>query len=189
MKSLHLGAIAFLFLILVATFVISQPSSTNNYSSYKKSIQRTFAQEVAGKKSIALVSQSARLLAMLEFMNPVGFPAFEECFKKYRKWGDLSATKREQAVEACKGSAKVAVKKLGRVPAGASPIKPTAGSGSPQIGSLQRSINQLISEIQDLDSRVSSLQDGQRSIQDSIARSSDNSRSEPEPPPFEDDIN
>jgi len=173
MKKQHWILVTIVIFAFGTFWVVAQPSRTNNYSSFKKDIQRQFAEEVAGKKNIAEVSQTARFLGLLEFMDPTAFPALEGCFKKYQKWGSLSATKREQAIDSCRTSMRgpAMPKHPLRAPASVGPPPAASRQALNQISGVNSRLDQILAELRDLDNQVNSLQDGQRDLRDSISSS------------------
>ena len=149
--------------------IMAQPSPLASYTSYKRDLQREFAEEVAGKKGISLVSQTARMLAMLEFMDPQAFPKLEECLKKFPSWSGLPATKREQVVDACQSSAKLEIPKMVGPSPAAVPEKPGLPAvQGPQLQEVQTRLNEVISQLREIDSKVASLQDGQKNLQEAL---------------------
>lgn|SRR3990167_2363778 len=157
-----------IFLLCVPLFsysAFSQDSDLPSFNGYRRGIQKIFAEEVSSKESIAQVSQTARLLAIMEFMEPFGYSSFFACLKKYPSWEDLSATKREQVVDACGRVARSAsTKSVGPVPASAI----AQGIPSTATSSIDVKLTEILSRLKDIESRVSTLQEQQRTIQENI---------------------
>ena len=163
MKLKHLAVASLLLIFSQPNLANAQTENLPSINGYKREMQKTFAEEVSGKKNIAQVSQTARMLALMEFMEPYSYSSFFDCVKKYPEWVDLPATKREQVVDTCGRAAKSAMVKLSG-PAPASTVTSTGQTAqSPDLR-----LNEVLSRLKDIDQRISVIQESQRTLQDSI---------------------
>lgn len=166
---MRLKQLTLLILVLALTPIYianAQNEDLPSFNGYKRDIQKAFAGEVAGKKNIALVSQSARILALMEFMEPSSYSEFYDCVKKYPDWEDLTATKREQVVDTCGRVARTAmVKSLG--PSPASTTSPQQSLSPSSMVSDPR-MTEIINRLKEIDQRITSIQENQKVLQDAI---------------------
>lgn len=169
--------VIFTFLVTSYFFVghlLSQPNDLPSFNGYRRDIQKIFADEVSSKKNIALVSQTARLLAIMEFMEPSGYSGFFDCLKKYPSWEDLNATKREQVADACgRVAISASIKSVGPAPASLS----TQNISSTAISSVDVKLSEILNKLKEIDQRVSILQEQQKTIQENLNMSRDRTTS------------
>lgn len=165
MKRAMASCIFLLLIYPLCYFAFSQGSDLPSLNGYRRDVQKIFAEEVSSKKNIAQVSQTARLLAIMEFMEPSGYSGFFDCLRKYPSWEDLNATKREQVVDACGRVARSAfTKSVGPAPASAIAQGTTPGVTS----SVDIKLTEILNRLKDIESRVATLQEQQRTIQENI---------------------
>ncbi|MFC2075105.1 hypothetical protein ACFLRA_02410 [Bdellovibrionota bacterium] len=153
-------------LVIVALFIFVIPllvegEATPNYASFRRDIQRIFAGEVI-KKNISALSQSARMLGLLEFMDQSRFPEFSTCMQKYPKWGQLPPTNRERAIESCQASARPTAT------LGPSPASIAERAKAPESSIVEVRLVEVLSRLNDLDQKVSSIQEGQSQFQEAM---------------------
>ncbi|MBI4041369.1 MAG: hypothetical protein HY390_05845 [Deltaproteobacteria bacterium] len=81
---------------------ISISAWTQTLSNYQDQIERIFLTEAGSAHHFKSAIQTARLLGLLEYMQPQDFSRFYGCISKEKGWEYLSAKKRQDQLNACK---------------------------------------------------------------------------------------